>query len=81
MVTSKKTNHIKMHLDSRELLALRQRRSGMTIECDQGVLWITCPQDFGDHILIPGDRYNTHGRGKVLVEALRDASFRLSNQN
>lgn len=81
MITITEPKQVEMRLQRRELLSFRQGRPGVTIECEQGVLWVTCPGKYGDHFLIPGDRFETRGRGKVLVEALRDAYLRVEDKN
>ena len=48
---------------------------GSTVICEHGVLWLTQSGDPIDHVLLPGQRYTLKKTGKVLVEALREASL------
>jgi hypothetical protein len=47
---------------------------GTTVVCERGVLWLTQTGDPMDHFLLSGQRYTLKKRGKVLVEAMREAS-------
>ena len=53
-------------------------KPGSSLTCDSGVLWVTQAADLTDHILLPGDTMAIVHRGKVLVEAMRNASFHLA---
>jgi len=50
-------------------------RPGSTLLCDTGVLWVTQAGDYQDYVLLPGQKMKVTRRGKVLVEAMRDADF------
>lgn len=50
-------------------------RPGCTLFCDNGVLWVTQADDRRDYVLTTGQRMTVTKRGKVLVEAMRDADF------
>jgi hypothetical protein len=50
-------------------------RPGSTLFCDTGVLWVTQSGDRQDYVLMPGQKMTVTKRGKVLVEAMRDADF------
>jgi hypothetical protein len=51
----------------------------MSIECKQGVLWVTRAGDINDYLLAPGDRYVPEKKGKVVIQAVRDAHLCLTN--
>ena len=53
-------------------------RPGSTFFCDTGVLWITQAGDRQDYVLMPGQKMTVTKRGKVLVEAMRDADFHVA---
>lgn len=53
-------------------------KPGSTLFCDTGVLWVTQSNDYRDYILLPGDEMTVTNRGKVLVEAMRDADFHIA---
>ena len=50
-------------------------RPGSTLFCDTGILWVTQTGDRQDYVLLPGQQMTVSKRGKVLVEAMRDADF------
>jgi hypothetical protein len=50
-------------------------KRGSTLFCDTGVLWVTQAGDRQDYVLMPGQKMIVTKRGKVLVEAMRDADF------
>jgi hypothetical protein len=65
-----------IHLGRRAYQRLNNK-SGSELYCDAGVLWVTQPGDRQDYILLPGDKMVVTTRGKVLVEAMREADFHL----
>ena len=69
-------NKIRMH--RRDYQRMNIARRGSTLFCDAGVLWVTQPGDYRDYILWPGDKMAVTKRGKVLVEAMRDADFHIA---
>jgi hypothetical protein len=52
-------------------------KPGSTLFCDAGVLWVTQAGDYRDYVLLPGQQMTVTRRGKVLVEAIRDADFHI----
>jgi hypothetical protein len=50
-------------------------KPGSTLFCDTGVLWVTQTGDRQDYVLLPGQKMTVTKRGKVLVEAMRDADL------
>jgi hypothetical protein len=50
-------------------------KPGSTLFCDTGVLWVTQAGDRQDYVLLPGQKMTVTKRGKVLVEAMRDADL------
>jgi hypothetical protein len=56
---------------------LSEIRRNTTVVCERGVLWLTQSGDPVDHVLLPGQRYTLKRHGKVLIEALREASLRV----
>jgi len=50
-------------------------KPGSTLFCDAGVLWVTQAGDRQDYVLLPGQKMTVTKRGKVLVEAMRDADL------
>jgi len=65
-----------IHLGRRDYQRLNNK-PGSELFCDAGVLWVTQTGDRQDYILLPGDKMVVTSRGKVLVEAMREADFHL----
>ena len=53
-------------------------KPGSTLFCDAGILWITQAGDRQDYVLLPGQKLTVNKRGKVLVEAMRDANLHVA---
>jgi hypothetical protein len=68
----------KIRMQRRDYQRMDLRKSGSTLFCDTGVLWVTQSGDYRDYILLPGDKMTVSKRGKVLVEAMRDADFHIA---
>ncbi len=60
-----------------ELLSLRLRARGLRITCLSGRLWATSSVRIEDIVFASGDSTVMTGRGKVVIEALQDATVRL----
>jgi hypothetical protein len=67
----------KYHLRRRDFQRMHKIKPGATLQCDAGLLWVTQTGDRQDYILLPGDKMTVNKRGKVLVEAMRDADFHI----
>lgn len=72
--THPKSHHIALPMYRGSLHRIPKIQRGTTVVCERGVLWLTQSGDPIDHFLLPGQRYTLKKRGKVLVEALREAS-------
>ena len=68
----------KVHLQRRDFQRMKSVKPGSTLFCDAGVLWVTQTGDQRDYVLLPGDKMIITKRGKVLVEAMRDADVHVS---
>jgi hypothetical protein len=75
MNASLKNTTIELHRHGVERIT--NVKSDSTIVCEKGVLWLTQANDRHDYILLAGDRFAKPQRGKVLVEAIRDAVVRV----
>jgi hypothetical protein len=58
---------------------------GTSIQCSQGILWITCSGDWRqescpDIVLSSGEQYLPAKNGRVVIEAMCDATLRLSQE-
>jgi hypothetical protein len=67
-----------IHLDRRNYQRINKIKRGSRVFCDTGVLWVTQANDRNDYILRPGDTMIVSKRGKVLVEAMREADFHIA---
>jgi hypothetical protein len=62
----------------RDFQSVRAVRPGATLFCDTGILWVAQAGDHQDYVLLPGQKMIVSKRGKVLVEAMRDADFHVN---
>ncbi len=67
-----KTPRIELLLQPGEVLNLDNQHR-MAIECKNGVVWVTCTGEAGDHILQAGRRYMPKAKGPVVIEAIAEA--------
>ncbi len=67
-----KTPRIELLLHPREVLNL-DNQERMAIECKNGVVWVTCTGEAGDHILQAGRRYVPKARGTIVIEAIDES--------
>jgi len=77
-INFKKQPKVKVRMRRREFQAVAGVKPGATVCCDKGVLWVTQPDDRRDYILLAGDQLVVTKRGKVLIEAMRDADLHLN---
>ena len=77
MTTNIHTNS-KVHLDPHDFQRINHPKRGSTLRCDAGLLWVTQSGDRADYILWPGDSMKVTKRGKLLVQAMREADFHLA---
>lgn len=66
-------------LDRYRILRLEHAR-GVSVKCQTGMLWLTQEGVPDDAFLAPGEQLEIQTRRLVLVEALRDSTFRLSGR-
>lgn len=64
-----------IHMHRREFQRINKIKPGSTLFCDSGVLWVTQTGDRRDYVLFSGETMTVSKRGRVLVEAMRDANF------
>ncbi len=63
-------------LEKGELLSLRLSGRRLRVACVTGRLWATVDGSAEDHVLAPGEARTFHGRGTVVIQALRTATAR-----
>jgi hypothetical protein len=66
---------VKIRMRHHDFQHINTVKPGSTLLCDTGVLWVTQAGDRQDYVLMPGQKMTVTKRGKVLVEAMRDADF------
>jgi hypothetical protein len=73
--TANKANEIQ--LNKKALYRVEHRKGNFLIKALRGDLWVTLPGDSTDHVLKAGDHLAVASRGRVLIEAMTDASFQI----
>lgn len=56
-------------------------KPGVTITCDQGIVWLTESDNRQDYMLRPGHSVTICRRGEVVIEALSDAAVTIISPN
>lgn len=69
-----------LRLSGRGLYDLLDYRPGTVIFCKKGIVWVTQTNDLEDYILYPGDAFVSDRRGKVIIQAMRDAAVRIGSR-
>ena len=75
-----RTPRIELLLQPREVLNLDNQQH-MAIECKNGVIWVTCAGESGDHILQAGRRYEPKAKGNVVIQAIDAARVDIIEEN
>lgn len=65
----------KIRMQRSDYQSMRTVKPGSTLFCDTGILWVTQAGDRQDYVLMPGQKMTVTKKGKVLIEAMRDADF------
>lgn len=78
-IKSNNTNIKKMHLEKNNIFRIKKFGTGMELSCEMGTLWVTQSGDYRDYLLTSGQKLVMKKRGRVLIEALRDVEFKISN--
>jgi len=81
MIAIKHCKHIDLNLHQHEILNLTHPRSGVSIECEQGIIWVTSAGDIHDYTLAAGESYITRDSNALVIEAMRDAVINLKDTN
>ncbi len=67
-----KTPRIELLLQPREVINL-DNQNRMAIECKNGVIWVTCAGEAGDHVLQAGKRYMPKAKGPIVIQAIGES--------
>lgn len=74
------TPKLEMLLHSHQVLTLNNPRHNMTIECKEGVVWVTAAGEYKDYVLVPGKRCEPKTSGEVVIEAINEACLDIEEQ-
>ena len=69
---------VKIRMQRRDYQRMSSVKPGSTLFCDTGILWVTQAGDYQDYVLYPGQAMKISKRGKVLVQAMRDADLSIA---
>jgi hypothetical protein len=67
----------KIRMHRRDFQSMQEVKPGATLFCDTGILWVTQAGDRQDYVLTPGQKMTVTKRGRVVIEAIRDADFHI----
>lgn len=70
-----------LHLNPHQVEKVQNVEPGMTVVCDEGVVWLTESNDLQDYALRPGHSVVIRRKGKVLIEALDAADLHIIYPN
>ena len=73
--------NITMKLRKQQVENLKDVEPGMTIVCDEGLIWLTESNDLQDYALKPGHSVIIRKKGKVLIEAVDEANLHIIYPN
>ena len=65
---------VRLVLKPHQVLTLHTGRERVTIDCQDGLLWVTNSAERRDLMLRRGRRYIPGAAGDVVIEAIRDAT-------
>jgi hypothetical protein len=68
----------RIRIQRRDYKTMRMDKPGPTLFCDSGILWVTQSGDRHDYVLWPGQKLVVTKKGKILIEAMRDADFHIA---
>jgi hypothetical protein len=70
-----------LHLHRRAFHHVAKVNPGMTVSCEEGLIWITETNNPQDYMLRPGKSMVIRKRGDVLIEALSEAEVSIIHPN
>jgi hypothetical protein len=73
--------NIKLHLHRRAFHHMSRIKPGMTVRCEEGLVWLTKSSDMRDYMLRPGASMVVGKRADVLIEALDEADVTILYPN
>ncbi|MBI3151848.1 MAG: DUF2917 domain-containing protein [Chloroflexi bacterium] len=79
MIAIEHRKQIDLNLHQHEVLNLSHPHPGVSIECEQGIIWITSAGDINDYTLMAGESYVAQDSGSLVIEAVQDAVVNLKD--
>jgi hypothetical protein len=73
--------NVSLKLQAHQVQKLDNVEVGMTVVCDKGIVWLTESGNLQDYALRSGHSVVIQKKGKVLVEALKEAGLHLIYPN
>jgi hypothetical protein len=73
LMTRNTPENTSLKLERRGFHHVDAKKTGMTVVCEKGILWLTKSNDHRDYMLKPGDRMEINQRSNILIEAVSDA--------
>ncbi|MFM9888427.1 MAG: DUF2917 domain-containing protein, partial [Burkholderiales bacterium] len=61
-----------------EEISVIRPRTRVTITCNDGALWITADRTPADVELRPGETFESHDSGRIIVQAFSPSSYRMT---
>jgi hypothetical protein len=72
-LTRERQTNFNLKLQRRGFHRVGTQKTGMTVVCEKGILWLTQSNDLRDYMLRPGDSLIINKRSHVLIEAMSEA--------
>ena len=72
---------LKLHLHRRAFHHMNRIKPGMTVRCEDGLVWLTKSRDLQDYMLGPGTSMVVGKRANILIEALSEAEVTIIYPN
>lgn len=77
---------LELRIHKHDLVQISQIQPDTAIQCNEGVLWITCSGDQvqahnPDILLSAGERYTPAENGRVVIEAMSEAGLSLIQEH
>lgn len=79
MIEIEHLKQLDLNIPQHEVLNLRHSHSGLVVECEQGVVWVTSAGDIHDYTLEAGDCFIAQDANPLVIEAMQDAVINLKD--
>jgi hypothetical protein len=72
---------VSINLHPHQVEKLEDVKPGMEVVCDTGIVWLTESNDLQDYALKPGHSVIIRKKGKILIEAVKEAGLHIIYPN